>query len=269
MAARRLPPGRSSAFMNYVDTFATGGRIVPGDLPCLVCQARSSAVCSVLKGARIACLKDIVVRRRIDGGCRLFDEGDPAAHYFVVTDGTMMVFKEAHDGRRQITGFLYPGDMLGLNHHQRYAYSAEALGAAIVCQYPIAALNGLFREHPDMEHWLLRHCSNELASAHDQMFLLGRKNAMEKIATFLWFQMHRTRQRSADAALLELPMSRRDIADYLGLTVETVSRILTRLRRDGTIRAAGKQAIEVLDIDELRERAGGDRGWMPATARPG
>ena len=255
--------------MNDADTFATGGRIIPGDLPCLVCQARSSTVCSVLRGERISCLKDIVVRRQVDAGCRLFDEGDPAAHYFVVTEGAMMVFKEAHDGRRQITGFLYRGDMLGLNHHQRYAYSAEALGEAIVCQYPIAALNELFREYPDMEHWLLRHCSNELASAHDQMFLLGRKNAMEKIATFLWFQMHRTRQRSPDAELLDLPMSRREIADYLGLTVETVSRTLTRLRRDGTIRTVGKQAIDVVDAEALRECAGGDRGWMPATAHPG
>ena len=255
--------------MNDADTFAAGGRIIPGDLPCLVCQARSSAVCSVLRGERISCLKDIVVRRQVDAGCRLFDEGDPAAHYFVVTEGTMMVFKEAHDGRRQITGFLYRGDMLGLNHHQRYAYSAEALGTAIVCQYPIAALNGLFREYPDMEHWLLRHCSNELASAHDQMFLLGRKNAMEKIATFLWFQMHRMGRHDPDAALLELPMSRRDIADYLGLTVETVSRTITRLRRDGTIRTAGKQAIDVVDAEALRESAGGDRGLKPATARPG
>ncbi len=255
--------------MNDADTSVTGGRIIPGDLPCLVCQARSSAVCSVLKGERIACLKDIVVRRRIDAGRRLFDEGDPAAHYFIVTDGTMMVFKEAHDGRRQITGFLYPGDMLGLNHHQRYAYSAEALGDVIVCQYPIAAMNGLFREFPDMEHWLLRHCSDELASAHDQMFLLGRKTAMEKIATFLWFQMHRMRRRRPDATRLELSMSRREIADYLGLTVETVSRTLTRLRRDGTIRTAGKQVIDVLDADELSERAGGDRVLKPATAHPG
>ena len=180
-----------------------------------------------------------------------------------------MAFKEAHDGRRQITGFLYPGDMLGLSYHRRYAYSAEALGGAIVCQYPIAALNGLFREFPDMEHWLLRHCSNELATAHDQMFLLGRKNATEKIATFLWFQMLRMRQRNPDSARLELPMSRRDIADYLGLTVETVSRTITRLRRDGTIRTAGKQVIEVLDIDGLRERAGSDGPLKPATAHPG
>ena len=255
--------------MTDADTPAPGGRIIPGDLPCLVCQARSSAVCSVLQGERIACLKDIVVRRQIDAGRRLFDEGDPAAHYFIVTDGTMMVFKEAHDGRRQITGFLYPGDMLGLNHHQRYAYSAEALGEAIVCQYPIAAMNGLFREFPDMEHWLLRHCSDELASAHDQMFLLGRKTAMEKIATFLWFQMHRMRRRSPDAARLELSMSRREIADYLGLTVETVSRTITRLRRDGTIRTVGKQTVDVLDVDELRERAGGDGALKPAAAHPG
>ncbi|MCY4395335.1 MAG: helix-turn-helix domain-containing protein [Rhodospirillaceae bacterium] len=250
-----------------IDALALGGRIVPGDLPCLLCQARSSAVCSVLGEERIACLNDFVVRRRIDAGGRLFDEGDPAAHYFVVTEGAMMAFKEAHDGRRQITGFLYAGDMLGLNHHQRYVYSAEALNDAVVCQYEIADLRELFRAYPEVEHWLLRHCSDELASAHDQMFLLGRKNAMEKIATFLWFQVHRTRLRSRNLTLLDLPMTRRDIADYLGLTVETVSRTITRMRLAGTIGTIGKHGIDILDIEDLRQRAGGGRALRPATAR--
>ncbi len=252
--------------MNDSDISALGGRIVPGDPPCLLCEARSSAVCGVLGEDRIVCLNDYVVRRRIGAGDRLFDEGDRAAHYFVVTEGAMTVFKEAYDGRRQITGFLYPGDMLGLNHHQRYAYSAEALSDAVVCQYKIADLNRLFRDYPEMEHWLLRHCSDELASAHDQMFLLGRKNAMEKIASFLWFQMHRLKLRSRNRTLLALPMSRRDIADYLGLTVETVSRTLTRMRRDGTIRTIGKHDIDVLDVEDLRVRAGIDAGFRPATA---
>ncbi len=243
-----------------------GGRIVTGDLPCLACQARTAAICGVLKGDRAACLRDFVVRRSIGAGGRLFDEGDPAENYFIVTEGTMMVFKEAHDGRRQITGFLYPGDMLGLNHRQRYAYTAEALDDTVVCQYAIARLNGLFRDYPEMEHWMLRHCSDELASAHDQMFLLGRKSAMERIATFLWFQMLRRQRQNPEATLLDLPMSRRDIADYLGLTVETVSRTITRLRREGTIRAAGRQAIEIVDPGRLQERAGADGDLQPAIA---
>ena len=257
----------SDADTPAVDTLALGGRIVPGDPPCLLCQARASAVCSVLQDKQVDCLKDLVVRRWIDPGSRLFDEGDRAAHYFIVTQGAMMVFKEAHDGRRQITGFLYPGALLGLNHHQRYAYTAEALNDVVVCQYGIADLNGLFRDYPEMEHWLLQHCSNELASAHDQMFLLGRKNAMERIATFLWFQMLRLRLRSRNLTQLDLPMSRRDIADYLGLTVETVSRTITRMRRDGTIRTIGKHGVDVLDIEDLRERAGGGRGPTPAATR--
>ena len=250
-----------------IETSALGGRIVPGDLPCLVCKARSSSVCGALGEARVSCLNDFVVRRRIDAGGRLFDEGDSAAHYFVVTEGAMMAFKEAHDGRRQITGFLYSGDMLGLNHHQRYVYSAEALNDAVVCQYEITDLMGLFEDYPEMERWLLRHCSDELASAHDQMFLLGRKNAMEKIATFLWFQAHRMKLRSRNLTLLDLPMSRRDIADHLGLTVETVSRTITLMCRAGTIRTIGKHGIDILDFEDLRQRAGGDRALKPATVK--
>jgi len=197
----------------------------------------------------------------------LFEEGDDATDYFVVTEGCLMVFKEAHDGRRQITGFLYPGDMLGLNHHMRYVYTAEALQDSVVCQYPVTELNGLFREFPDMEHWMLEYCSNELASAHDQIFLLGRKNAVEKIATFLWFLYLRAQRRASETTVLELPMSRRDIADYLGLTVETVSRTITRMRRDRVIETVGKDVIEILDVQQLKELAGADDSWVPATAQ--
>ena len=102
-----------------IDALALGGRIVPGDLPCLLCQARSSAVCGVLGEERIACLNDFVVRRRIDAGGRLFDEGDPAAHYFVVTEGAMMAFKEARRTGGS-HGFSLYARLAGLNHHQRY-----------------------------------------------------------------------------------------------------------------------------------------------------
>lgn len=250
-----------------MDRARLGGSKIPGDLPCLFCQARSTALCSLLGGDDITCLNDIVTRREIRQGRRLFEEGDLGDSYFVVTTGAMMVFKEAHDGRRQITGFLYPGDMLGLNHHRRYAYTAEALRDSVVCEYPTSELNRLFQDFPEMEHWMLAHCSNELAAAHDQMFLLGRKNAVEKIATFLWFlHLRLDRYKKGETALL-LPMSRRDIADYLGLTVETVSRTLTRLRRDGVIRTVGKDVIDILDVARLQSLAGADPAWQPAKAQ--
>ncbi|MCY4309928.1 MAG: Crp/Fnr family transcriptional regulator [Rhodospirillaceae bacterium] len=247
-----------------VEDFSLGGKKSLGDLPCLFCRARSSSICSVLGNEEIKCLNDIVSRRSLAEGARLFEEGDNAVDYFVVTEGCLMVFKETYDGRRQITGFLYPGDMLGLNDRQHYVYTAEALQDSILCQYPISELNGLFRDFPDMEHWMLKHCSNELVSAHDQMFLLGRKNAAEKIATFLLLLLLRSQRQLSETDSLELPMSRRDIADYLGLTVETVSRTITRLRRDRIIETVGKDVIEILDIQALRVRACIGNDWAPA-----
>jgi len=253
--------------MSEKESSLLGGHKIQGDLPCMFCQARASSICSVLKNDEIACLNDIITRRQIGTGNRLFIEGDRAGHYFVVTEGCVMVFKEAHDGRRQITGFLYPGDMLGLNNLGRFSYTAEAISDTVVCEYPIDKLTQLFGDFPEMEHWMLRHCSNELASAHDQMFLLGRKNAAEKIATFLWFLLLRIRFRNPDATAVNLPMSRRDIADYLGLTVETVSRTITRMRVAGTIKTIGNEVIEVLDVQGLQILAGADDTWVPATAR--
>jgi len=247
-----------------VEDFSLGGKRSLGDLPCLFCRARSNSICSVLGNEEIRCLNDIVSRRSLEEGDRLFEEGDLAVDYFVVMEGCLMVFKETHDGRRQITGFPYPGDMLGLNHHQHYVYTAEALQDSILCQYPISELNGLFQDFPDMEHWMLEHCANELVSAHDQMFLLGRKNATEKIATFLLFLLLRSQRQLSEIASLELPMSRRDIADYLGLTIETVSRTITRLRRDRVIETVGKDVIDILDIQALRARACIGDDWAPA-----
>ena len=253
--------------MSENDSSLLGGHKIAGDLPCLFCQARATSLCSVMSNDDIGCLNEIVTRRQIETGNRLFVEGDRAGHYFVVTEGCIMVFKEAHDGRRQITGFLYPGDFLGLNHMGRFSYTAEAISDTIVCEYPIDKLTRLFRDFPEMEHWMLQHCSNELASAHDQMFLLGRKNATEKIATFLWFLLQRIRFRNADATAVNLPMSRRDIADYLGLTVETVSRTITRMRVAGTIKTVGNEVIEILNVQDLQALAGADDTWVPATAR--
>lgn len=171
----------------------------------------------------------------IGAGEPLIDEGQPAAHVFNVTSGAIKVYKLLVDGRRQMTGFIFPGDFLGLANDETYAYSAEAVAASTVCRFPRRKLEALLTKYPKMERRLLSVASHELAAAQEQMLLLGRKNAREKIASFLLMLSRRAAHRGLSADPIFVPMSRNDIGDYLGLTTETVSRTFSDLKSKGII----------------------------------
>ena len=132
------------------------------------------------------------------------------------------------DGRRQVVGFLVPGDFLGLAFGRTYVYTAEAITAVAACRFQRSRFMELLEELPALEREILGRTSNELAAAQQQMLLLGRKTARERLASFLADLAERS---DADGGPLELPMGRADIADHLGLTIETVSRTFTGLRR--------------------------------------
>jgi CRP/FNR family transcriptional regulator len=187
----------------------------------------------------------------------IFHEGDPADHLFNVTGGTVKLYKLLPDGRRQITGFLFPGDFLGLAMIDCYAYSAEAVGEVSLCRFPRLKLEALLEEFPKVEKRLLGMASNELAAAQDQMLLLGRKTAREKIASFLLLLARRAVDADGPDDVLELPMSRTDIADYLGLTIETVSRTLTGFKKVGIISMIENGQILIESRAEMEKAAGG------------
>jgi CRP/FNR family transcriptional regulator len=115
----------------------------------------------------------------------IFVETEPAKNLFNVTDGVVKIFKTMADGRRQVTGFLFPGDFLGLVDSESYAYSAETVTQAKLCQFPRKQLEALLLELPNLEQRLLGMASHELVAAQDQMVLLGRKSARERVASFL------------------------------------------------------------------------------------
>jgi CRP/FNR family transcriptional regulator len=190
-------------------------------------------------------------------GEAVFIEGDPAENFYEVLSGTVRLHKLLPDGRRQITGFLSTGHLLGLSHANAYVYSAEAVGPVMVLCYPRARLDRLMDEVPGLARRLLAAASDELRQAQDQMLLLGRKTAAEKMASFL---VTLVALQGDDADELELPMSRNDIADYLGLTMETVSRTLAKLKRDRLIALSTHTRVELLDRDRLEELAAGELG---------
>jgi CRP/FNR family transcriptional regulator len=161
------------------------------------------------------------------------------------------MYKLLPDGRRQITGFLFPGDFLGLADDDVYAYSAEAVTDAALYRYRSEEMEALLARYPKMEKRLHTIASHELAEAQEQMLLLGRKTATEKVASFLLAFAERAALRGEGRDVLFMPMTRHAIADYLGITTETVSRTLSRFRHDGLISSPRNNQIEILDRDAL------------------
>jgi CRP/FNR family transcriptional regulator len=214
-------------------------------------------VCSAIPDADLAQLSAIAGVTDVAAGQTFVDEGEPANGFFNVIAGTAKLFKTLPDGRRQITGFVGPGQFLGLAVSDTYAFSAEATEHVGYCRFNRAALHTLLHDFPLMKKRLLEGVSNELVAAQEQMLLLGRKTARERLASFMLAQSHQGMPRGHSRRQFRLPMTRVDIADYLGLTIETVSRTLTRLRAERLIDIVSPSAIMICDPSALESLAGG------------
>ena len=222
---------------------------LPAGHPCQGCEVRDKAVCGVLDCERLEEFRNLGWTLKLSPGQALFHEGDPATRVFTLTRGTLKLYKLLADGRRQVTGFLHPGDFLGISIDDEHAFSAEALENAQLCWFPRARFDDFVEEQPSMERELYRMAAHELAAAQQQFVLLGRKTAMERLASFLLIVGERMDRPAAEGTgMVRLPMSRSDIADYLGLTKETVSRVISALKRDRVIR------LESLDVIQIRAR---------------
>jgi len=229
----------------------------PAADPCAHCDARPSSVCNAIGErdlSRLAALTQVV---EAAPGHTFISEGEPASHFFNITRGTAKLFKLLPDGRRQITGFATAGHFLGLAVSDTYAFSAEALEPTRYCRFPRNKLRGLLRDFPAMEARLLEVASNELVAAQEQMLLLGRKTARERLASFLVTLYRHSAPCGRTRTRFPLPMTRGDIADYLGLTIETVSRTLTVLRKEGLIDIPGPGVLIIANAAALERVAGG------------
>jgi CRP/FNR family transcriptional regulator len=211
--------------------------------------------CSVLTDDETAHLQAIFNTMQLNKRATIFDEGERADYVFNVIDGAAKVYKLLPDGRRQITGFLFAGDFLGIAMNEKYAYSAEAVSQVTLCRFSRRKLEALLDKFPKLEKRLLGMASNELVLAQDHILLLGRKSAQEKVASFLLSLSDRAIKRKGMASPISMPMSREDIADYLGLATETVSRTITIMKRDGFIRLLQGGKIEISDLEALKEFA--------------
>jgi CRP/FNR family transcriptional regulator, anaerobic regulatory protein len=207
----------------------------PNQQSCSDCTVRRLSVCALLDKDEIQELEHLGRHVHFVAGETVFAQEDTATSFYSVLDGVLRLYKLLPDGRRQIVGFALPGDFLGMSAGSRHGFSADAIGPATVCQFVRASFARFSEDKPNLLRRLNELTARELNRARDHMVLLGRRSAEEKVATFLVGWRDRLAQLRETSTTVPLPMSRQDIADYLGLTIETVSRTFTKLERAGVI----------------------------------
>ena len=193
--------------------------------------------------------------RRLETKEHVFCEGDPRIHVFRIEEGVVAVYKTLPDGRRQVIDFAYPGDLIGLGVLDEHVLSAQATCPARVRCLSAAALEHAAEADPNLALRLYKAVCQELAATRNLLVTVGQCSALERLASFLLMLHRRVGQQSG--GLIRLPMRRSDIADLLGLTIETVSRTITKLKVMGLIELKRGTEIRLVDLAQLTRLAEG------------
>ena len=228
---------------------------------CGACGSRVAGLCRPLDAASLDDMLAETEQISLSPRHMLFNEGDTARHVFTLVKGTAKLTRLLPDGREQVLGFRFAGDVLGYTGAERYPFSAQLLTPAQLCRLERRKLDELLRRYPALERRLLDLCVQELAATQEQLVTVGRRTAEARVAAFLLSLAEAGQRRQQTAAMLEMPMTRADIADFLGLTLETVSRTLTAFRRRGWVREPSHGRIELLRREALfglTDGVGGD-----------
>lgn len=233
--------------------------------PCAACEVRSLAICAALDDQEVGSIEQIMLPAHLDAQQTLFSEGETRVRVYTLTSGMLRLYATLPDGRRQITGFLLPGDYLGLVDEQDYTLTAEAVVESQLCAFPVREMAALVERFPRLKDRLLQMTRRELKQARDSQMILGRLAPVEKLASFLLVLAERARDHGLPDGPVHLLMTRTDIADYLGLTIETVSRSFTKLRNQGLIRLLDVHHVEIVDRRALTAVAG--MALSPSTPR--
>ncbi|WP_158913212.1 Crp/Fnr family transcriptional regulator [Caulobacter sp. S45] len=222
---------------------------------CNQCGARTTSICSVLPHPELRQLADCATVKTYAPGDLLIREGDTFDHVFNITEGMVMLFKLLGDGRRQVLGFLFKGDFLGLTGGVDYQFGVQALTSVQSCRFPRVPFRRLLLETPRLEEELLSRASDELMSAREHLTLLGRKTAVERVSSFLLYIADREAKVGGAPDLAFLPMTRADMGDFLGLTTETVSRVISSLKRQQVIQLLEHGGVRFLRRADLETSA--------------
>jgi len=196
--------------------------------------------------------------QRVEAKEFVFVEGDAASHVYRVETGAVALFRVLADGRRQIVGFAYPGDLIGLGTEGEHVMNAQAIKPTRLRSLPVSGLHRILAQDPSLGFKLYQAIARELASARDLMLTTGQRSATERLVSFLLAFSRRNARIGQDPTAFELPMTRADIGDFLGLTIETVSRTFTKLKTMGLIELPHSNQVKLVDVSALKSLADGD-----------
>ncbi len=224
---------------------------------CGNCRLNSICLPLALKNEDIKQLDDIIQRSKpLQKGQHLYREGDEFQSVYAVRSGTLKAYKNTDDGKEQVTGFYFPGEILGMDgiSNNIHASSAKTLETSAVCEIPFTSLEKLSSVMPQLQRHFFQLMSKEITEDQVLITLLSKNSADERVAALLLSISSRNARRKLSATQFRLPMSRVDIGNYLGLTVETVSRVFSRMQKMEILRVDNKE-IEILDPEGVRSIA--------------
>lgn len=223
---------------------------------CGSCPVRTMSICAAVCESDLAALSRISHPIRLQPKVILVEEGDQAEEVFSIVSGTVLLSKLLPDGRRQVIGFGLPGDFIGLSINDAHAYTAQAVNEVKACRVGRRAFEEFMERVPALARRLHLSTCHDLAIAQDHMVLLGKKSATGRVATFLLDHRSRWEKLSAASVRIDLPMTRQDMGDYLGTTVETVSRTLSGFAKQGIL-VLIPDGVRILDLERLQAAARG------------
>ncbi len=234
-----------------------------GGYYCESCPVRDRGLCSAVSECAAADIRQIAHHKRALTGQILHSDYEGPNWLAVVVSGVIKLVKAQKDGRQQIVGLRFPGDIIGRPYSDTHPLIAEATTKLELCCFTKSSFEDLIEKHPSVENVLLRRALDDLDDSREWMFVLGRKRAREKVASLLALIAARFAGRTSDdrdetPVQFDLPLSRHEIADVLGLTLETVSRELKALKSMGLISTKGRRHLEVHSMDALDAVAEGE-----------
>lgn len=229
---------------------------------CGDCPIRHRAVCARCEPDELSRLDEIKFYRSFEAGQTIVWAGDPMEFVASVVSGVATLTQTMEDGRRQMVGLLLPSDFVGRPGRKSAAYDVVAVTDMVMCCFRARPFEQMMRDTPHIGERLLEMTLDELDAAREWMLVLGRKNAREKIASMIAIIARRDAslklRKSEGRVSIDLPLTREAMSDYLGLTLETVSRQISALKKDGVIVLEGTRHIIIPDYNRLLEEAGDD-----------
>lgn len=224
---------------------------------CQSCEARHQGICGAMTPEQLLAISKHTRRVRREPGQEIMADAMPIASYANVLKGVVKLTKVLEDGRQQVVGLQFAPDLLGRPFASESRVTAETASDVELCLIPKPALETLMTAGGPVEHRIMMQALRELDEARDWMVTLGRKTASEKVASFLYLiATHIDPTEEGALTTFDLPLSRADIADFLGLTIETVSRQISKLKADRVIEIANYRHVTIIDLAQLRLRCG-------------